>query len=148
MIIDNGCTAEMPDHLMYDGLGLMKELNPDLVVTSEMLCCAASAVNTHLFALMDGKRIIGTASLCVYSSLTGLKASVEDVVVSSLYHGKGLGALLGQHVIDYARRELGNVDLYLTSRPERVAANELYKKLGFEKRETNGYMMRVREGVL
>ena len=130
-----------------DILGLMKELNPDLAVTSEMVCRAASAANTHLFALMDGERIIGTASLCVYSSPTGQKASVEDVVVvSSLYRGQGLGVLLVQHLIDYARRELGNVDLHLASRPERVAANELYKKLGFEKRETNAYEMRVREG--
>ena len=128
-----------------DILGLMRELNPDLSVTPERVCCAASAANTHLFVLFDGERIVGTASLCVYSSPTGQKASVEDVVVSSLYRGKRLGVLLVQHLIDYARRELGNVDLHLTSRPERVAANALYKKLGFESRETNAYVMRVRD---
>ena len=131
-----------------DLLELMRELNPDLAVTSEMITCAAESANTHLFALMDGERIIGTASLCVYSSPTGLKASVEDVVVSSLYRGQGLGKKLMEHVIAFARTELRNVDLHLTSRPERVAANELYKKLGFEKRETNAYEMKVREGEL
>ena len=61
---------------------------------------------------------------------------------------QGLGVLLVQHLIDYARRELGYVDLHLTSSPHRVAANRLYQKLGFEKRETNAYEMRVREGEL
>ena len=89
--------------------------------------------------------IAGCATLCVYDSPTGQKASLEDVVVSSKNRGQGLGELLVQHVIEYARRELGNVDIHLTSRPHRVAANKLYQKLGFEKRETNAYEMRVRE---
>ena len=40
-----------------------------------------------------------------------------------------------EHIIDFPRRELAPVDLHLTSRLERVAANELYRKLGFERRE-------------
>lgn len=129
-----------------DILDLMRELNPDLTVTPEMIAGAAVSSYTHLFALMDGERVIGTASLCVYFSPTGQKAGVEDVVVSSSYRGQGLGRLLLEHVIDFARQELGNVDLHLTSRPERVAANELYRSLGFEKRETNAYVLRIREG--
>ena len=50
--------------------------------------------------------------------------TIKDVVVGSRYRGQGLGMMLVRHVIDYARCELGNVDLHLTSRPERVAANE------------------------
>ena len=96
--------------------------------------------------MMDAGRIIGTASLCVYDSPTGRKASIEDVVVSSQFRGQGLGRQLMEHVIDYARKELGEVDLHLTSRPSRVAANELYQKLGFQKRETNAYVLKLREG--
>lgn len=126
-----------------DILDLMRELNPDLTVTPEMITGAAVSSSTHLFALMDGERVIGTASLCVYYSPTGQKASVEDVVVSSRYRGQGLGKLLLEHVISFARKELGDVDLHLTSRPERVEANSLYQKLGFEKRETNAYVLRM-----
>jgi len=32
----------------------------------------------------------------------------------------------------------------LTSRASRGAANELYKKLGFEKRDTNAYRYKIR----
>lgn len=50
-----------------------------------------------------------------------------------------------EHIIDFARRELAPIDLQLTSRPERVAANEMYRRLGFVRRETNAYRMKIRE---
>lgn len=70
----------------------------------------------------DNDHIAGCATLCVYDLPTGQKASLEDVVVSSKYRGQGLGGLLVQHVIEYARRELRNVDIHLTSSPHRMAA--------------------------
>jgi len=59
---------------------------------------------------------------------------------------QGLGKMLMQHVIAYAKTHLHTVDIHLTSRPHRVAANKLYQHLGFQKRETNAYVLRVREG--
>ena len=43
---------------------------------------------------------------------------------------QGIGRALVEHIMDFARRELAPEDLNLTSRPERVVANELYRKLG------------------
>ena len=131
---------------LADLTALMAELAPELTIPSERIRLAAESAYTHLFVMMDAGRIIGTASLCVYDSPTGRKASIEDVVVSSLYRGQGLGRQLMEHVIDYARKELGEVDLHLTSRPSRIAANELYQKLGFQERETNAYVLKLREG--
>ena len=127
-----------------DLLDLMHELDPTIAVTGEMLEQAAEAPGTHLFAAVgnDG-RILGCASLCVFDSPTGRKASVEDVVVSSDARRQGIGRALMEHIIGYALRELAPIDLHLTSRPERVAANEMYKRMGFEKRVTNVYRMRV-----
>lgn len=97
-----------------DVISLMGELNPSIVVTPEMLRRSVASASSHFFAIIeDIDHIIGCATLCVYDSPTGRKASVEDVVV------------------------------HLTSNPRRVAANELYKKLGFERRESNFYGMRV-----
>lgn len=130
-----------------DVLALMYELDPEIEVTSAFLRRTVESEASHFFAAVDDSgRIMGCATLCVYDSPTSQKASVEDVVVGSRYRGQGLGKLLMEHVIEFARRELGDVDVHLTSRPHRVAANELYKKLGFEKRETNAYLMKVREG--
>lgn len=125
-----------------DLLDLMHELDPTIAVTGEMLEQAAEAPGTHLFAAVgDDGRILGCASLCVFDSPTGRKASVEDVVVSSEARRQGIGRALMDHIIGYALRELAPIDLHLTSRPERVAANEMYKRIGFEKRVTNVYRM-------
>ena len=125
-----------------DMLSLMHELDPEINVTEEMLGKAVSAGGTHLFAAVeeDG-RIVGAASLCVFESPTGRKASVEDVVVAAAFRGRGIGRMLMEAVIGYARRTLAPVDLHLTSRPHRVAANRLYRSLGFERRETNAYRL-------
>ena len=126
---------------------MMAELNPDIEVSSAMLMRAVESASSHFFAVMtnDG-RIIGCSTLCAFDSPTGRKASVEDVVVSSQYRGQGLGKMLMEHVIDYAKKELRNVELHLTSRPHKVAANELYRRLGFQQKQTNVYEMKVREG--
>ena len=122
-------------------LALMGELDPEICVTPEMVRQAVEAPGTCFFALMDGVHIVGCASLCVFYSPTGCKAHVEDVVVSSFYRGQQLGRRLMEHLIDYARTELQGADVYLTSRPHRVAANELYQSLGFCRKETNVYKL-------
>ena len=131
---------------IQDVISIMGELTSNVVVTPEMLMQVAVSPSSHFFAIMeDNDRIIGCATLCVFNSPTGMKASLEDVVVNSKYRGQGLGELLVQHVIDYAKDELHSVDVHLTSNPQRVAANNLYQKMGFEKRETNVYVMKIRE---
>ena len=136
----------LSDTQVKDILLLMGELTTSIAVTSEMLQLSMASNNSHFFAIIDDNRIIGCATLCVFDSPTGKKASVEDVVVSSSYRGQGLGRMLMQHVIEYAKTELHNVDIHLTSSPHRVAANQLYQQLGFQKRETNAYEMRIKEG--
>lgn len=125
--------------------GLMHELNAGIEVSGEMVRATVEAPGTRFFAAMeDGDRIVGCASLCVFMSPTGLKGSVEDVVVGEAYRGRHLGRRLLEAVIGYARVELRNIDLHLTSRPQRVAANQLYQSLGFERRETNCYRLVLR----
>ena len=127
-------------------LALMHELDPEIAVTEPMVRRTVEAPGTHFFAAMeDDGHIVGCASLCVFDSPTGRKASVEDVVVASGARRNGIGRALMEHVIDFAGRELTPVDLHLTSRPARVAANLLYLSLGFERRETNAYRLHIQE---
>ena len=133
------CTLNDPQ--IADILGLMKELNADIPVTPQMLRRAVGAPGTRIFAAEDGTRVVGCATLCVYDSPTGRKASIEDVVVASEYRGKGLGRALLERIIDFAGSRLAPIDLHLTSSPERTEANALYQSLGFIKRDTHAYKM-------
>jgi len=135
----------LTDNQVGDILVLMRELTSSIMVSAEMLQNAVSSPNTHFFAMMeDDGRIVGCASLCVFCSPTGRKASVEDVVVLSSCRGLGYGKKLMEHVIDYAKKELAPIELHLTSNPKRVCANALYKAVGFEQRETNVYSMVIK----
>lgn len=135
----------LTDRQVEDILTLMRELTSSITVTAEMLQIAVSSDNTHFFAMVeDGGRVVGCASLCVFCSPTGRKASVEDVVVLSCCRGLGYGKKLMEYVIDYAKNELAPIELHLTSNPKRVSANALYKAVGFEQRETNVYSMMIK----
>lgn len=133
-------TEKQVQHLLL----LMQELNSELKVSAEMIRKVAASQQSHLFVLeKEDGGIVGTATLCVFESLLGLNANVEDVVVLTPFRGQHWGRTLMEYLIDYARRELKEVNIYLTSRPQRVVANEMYRALGFEQRETNVYKMAI-----
>ena len=96
---------------------------------------------SQLFVMRDDKRIMGMLTLGHYTSPTGRKVWVEDVVVSAEYRSEGLGRKLINHAIEYCRENLSPCTLMLTSNPARVAANELYRTSGFEPKQTNVYKM-------
>ena len=127
-----------------DLLGLMKELNAEIPVNAQQQQRSVASPGTRIFvAENDEKHIIGCATLCVFESPTGRKASVEDVVVLPAYRGQGIGRTLLQRIIDFAGTKLSPIDLRLTSNPARTEANALYLALGFEKRDTNVYMLKL-----
>lgn len=91
-----------------------------------------------LFVATDAGVAVGMLTLVVFSIPTGLRAWIEDVVVDEDVRGLGVGEALTIAAIDEARgRGVRSIDL--TSRPSREAANALYQKLGFERRDTNVY---------
>ena len=82
--------------------------------------------------------IVGSLTLAMFRIPTGRRAWIEDVVVDSAQRGKGIGAALTREALRVAQ-EAGATTVDLTSRPSREAANRLYQRIGFEKRETNIY---------
>ena len=70
------------------------------------------------------------------------KAWIEDVVVEKKYRGMGIGKKLVLRALEKAG-QLGARVISLTSRPSRVEANKLYKKLGFELVGTNCYRYKI-----
>jgi ribosomal protein S18 acetylase RimI-like enzyme len=102
------------------------------------LLAMVASEDTVLFVARVGGRILGSLTLAFYRIPTGLKAWIEDVVVDSDARGHGVGELLNRAALDEARSR-GAKDVSLTSRPSREAANRLYQRIGFERRETNVY---------
>ena len=91
-----------------------------------------------LFVARSDGSMVGTLTLVVFSIPTGLRAWIEDVIVDESARGTGVGEALTLAAVDEARgRNVRSLDL--TTRPSREAANRLYARLGFERRETNVY---------
>lgn len=95
-----------------------------------------------LFALDESETVIGMLTLVVFRIPTGVRSWIEDVVVDSSQRGKGVGERLVQSAIERAKAE-GAKTVDLTSRPSREAANRLYRRCGFQVRETNIYRFTI-----
>ena len=100
----------------------------------------AAPASTVLIA-RDGRdhgRIVGLLTLVVFRIPTGVRAWIEDVVVDEAVRGRGVGEALSQEAIQRAVGA-GVRTIELTSRPSREAANRLYQRLGFVRRDSTVY---------
>lgn len=122
--------------------GLMRELSATAEATEERVRMVIGDPNMHQYAAFDEERMVGCATLCVCHTPEKVIGFVEAVVVAAECRGQHIGRRLMERIIDDARR-FGVQELHLTSRPQRVAANGLYQALGFERKETNVYVMKV-----
>ena len=97
--------------------------------------------STVLFIARDPERqgeIVGMLTLAMYQIPTCLRAWIEDVVVDASTRGKRIGEKLCLVALERAKAA-GAHAVDLTSRPSREAANRLYQRMGFQKRDTNSY---------
>lgn len=133
---------------------IVSEVTPDLVAAFDRLIPQLSSSNSpptmeelgeivhseasRVFVARVGGVIVGTLTLVVFRIPTGVRAWIEDVVVDSSARGAGVGERLNRAAVDEANR-LGARTVDLTSRPNREAANRLYRRLGFVERATNVY---------
>lgn len=67
---------------------------------------------------------------------TGTRSWIGDAIVDVEARGQGIGNALTREAIVLAR-SAGAKTVDLTSRPTREAANALYRRAGFDRRETN-----------
>jgi ribosomal protein S18 acetylase RimI-like enzyme len=100
------------------------------------------ASSTLMVARSDQGKIVGALTLTVYRVPTGIRSIIEDVIVDTSARGQGIGDALMKYAINLAR-EKGAQNISLTSNPMREAANRLYLRVGFKKRETNAYQMKL-----
>lgn len=121
---------------------LMSELNGNILLKRDALQYMMDDQNCHLYVINVDGHMVACACLCVYHQPFQTDGTVEAVVVSSEYRGRGFGRQLMEHILDEAAR-MGIDELHLTSRPSRKAANALYQHVGFKCKETNCYVLPI-----
>lgn len=124
---------------------LLAQLSPSVAeLSDEVLAGRLLDERLVLVAVCDDGLPVAVASLSVVPTAgLGPVGHVDDVVVDEAERGRGTGRQLMEAVRAEAER-LGLRHLDLTSRPSREAANALYLSLGYERRETNAYRLRLR----
>lgn len=139
------CTVEECLDVTDEVVAAMEALLPQLSSSSpppdrKRLGEIVESPACHLLLARDDTGVLGSMTLVVFPIPTGIRAWIEDVVVDSAARGKGVGAALNRRAIEIAI-ERGARTVELTSRPERTAANRLYRRLGFVERDTNVYRL-------
>ena len=131
--------TEATDELVQALAGLVPQLSSSNPPPSrEQLAAIVSADACVLFVARVDGRIVGALTLATFPIPTGVRAWIEDVVVDGGARGHGVGEALSRAAIEEARAR-GAVTVDLTSRPSREAANRLYQRIGFVRRDTNVY---------
>ncbi len=108
---------------------------------NDLTALVRDSLSTLMVARTEIGEIIGSLTLTVYRVPTGIRSIIEDVIVDNSARGQGIGEALMKRAIEVAR-EKGAKNISLTSNPMREAANRLYLRVGFKKRETNAYQMK------
>lgn len=91
-----------------------------------------------MFVAESEDEIVGSLTLVLTRIPVGLKAWIEDVVVDENHRGKRIGEHLSLAAVEFAQKANAR-NINLESRPSREAAHKLYKRIGFEERETSVY---------
>lgn len=136
--------AESSSQELLDGINrLLPQLSSSArEVTPDDLGALIGSDCVTLLVARNAGLIVGTLTLVIFRIPSGLRAWIEDVVVDSESRGIGVGEALTNVALELAKvRGVKTVDL--TSRPSREAANSLYRRIGFTRRETNVYRLLV-----
>lgn len=100
-------------------------------------------VDTAELLVARDPEIVGVLTLTIYRTPTGKTARIDDVIVDTAARGRGVGEALMREAIERARESEVRA-VHLTSHARREAANRLYQRVGFERRETNVYVYKLR----
>lgn len=134
--------TEVTDEIVAAFERLMPQLtqNNPSPTKAELQDMAASAASHVFIARLPDQQgqIIGSATLGMFRTPTGLHGWIEDVVVDHAARRRGIGRALTEACLVQAQA-LGVREVNLTSRSSRCAANQLYQTMGFIRRETNIY---------
>lgn len=122
-----------------DVLSQLSEVNKSLLTENKFnIFIDELPSNIHIFVIHDTKKdkVIGTGTVIIENKIIhnfGKVGHIEDIVVDNNYRGYGLGKLIVNYLVDYAK--LNNCyKVILTSSDANL---EFYKKIGFHKKDNS-----------
>ena len=122
---------------------LVGQLDPAAQFDAKALQGSLRRGETLLYVLRRRSQIAACVTAVLFTTPTGSHCRIEDVVVDERHRDKGLGRkLMDQTLAILRQRHVSGIEL--TSRPSRVAANALYRSIGFTLHKTNVYKYTTR----
>jgi ribosomal protein S18 acetylase RimI-like enzyme len=115
---------------------------PTRAELAELVASHASTLWIARFPDGNG-RIAGMLTLTLYRVPTGMRSIVEDVAVDPTLRRRGIARGLMLNAIE-AARQAGAEVMALSSNRRREAANRMYQAMGFELRDTNAYLLKLK----
>lgn len=141
-----------PEYLQ-DINALIKELSPtkNITKTLDEIHFAVLKPNSSFIVCiedLDGRKaIVGMGSIHFFDTLIERKAIIENVVVNSNCRGKKIGYRITYALLGIAEN-LKVKEINLTSGAHRIAAQALYKSLGFEVPNSTLFRIRINGSIV
>lgn len=121
---------------------LVNQLDSDAIINEQSIYKAM--LNGYISRLVENNKIVGMGWIFPRQTLLRKQAIVEDMIVDQARRGQGLGEKILRDLIKWAEGE-GVEVVELTTNPRRIAANNLYQKVGFKLHATNHYLLDLRQ---
>jgi GNAT superfamily N-acetyltransferase len=125
---------------VHEALGrLLPQLNPRLTAPSlDRLRLIVADPDVTLLVAREGDRIVGTATVVVYTTPFWIKARLDEIVVDAAARGRGVGETIVRACLDLARRKGAQIAELQSARiAERASAHRLYRRMGFAVRSSD-----------
>ena len=124
---------------------LLPQLNPTLPVpNARRVQALMDDPDVTLLLAKEGDEVVGTATVIVYTTPFWIKARIDEVVVDHSARGKGVGEAIVRACLEVGRSKGAEVaELQFGRGPARDVANRLYRRMGFELRDSNLYRINL-----
>lgn len=128
----------------YD-LKKVRELVAQLDSTAELneQSLYKAVLDGYVSKVEENGKLLGMGWVFPRQTMLRRQAVVEDMIVDQSQRGKGLGEKILKDLIRWAKAR-GVEVIELTTNPKRLAANSLYKKVGFKLHDTNHYLLNLK----
>lgn len=131
--------VELEDMELFNSLLAQLSSNPKIANFDHISNVMKNGV---IFTAKNKEILVGIATLTFIHKPTAFFGTIEDLVVDEKFRSQGIAKSLMNQMIQKAK-ELGMDRIDLTSKPTREKANIFYSSIGFEKRDTNVFRLKL-----